>query len=83
MKTKKIDLGMVMIVAILAVVVVLSGVLIWAAMQEDKACTAAGGHQYSSTSTGYAINPATGKGGVVTTTSTTCLTSDGRIIENP
>lgn len=70
--------------AILVCGVVLLGLLILA-MQASAAeaarCEAQGGHISTSVDSGVAVNP---KGGVspVITASSSCLTADGRIIEN-
>ena len=55
-------------------------VSIGSAWEED--CQALGGHVKTTYSTGTGVMP-NGKVGILTTSSSLCLTSDGRIIEVP
>lgn len=47
----------------------------------DQWCQSIGGHVVTSTQTGTGINPANGQPVVTTSTTTYCLTSDGRILD--
>lgn len=65
---------------IIAAFIVLFGLMIWASIEEGKACQAKGGHIISKTEPGFGISSG---GSFVTTFNTTsfCISSDGRILE--
>lgn len=62
--------------ALVTFVVALCAVVVYATVQADKACQAAGGHSHTVYSNGVTYD-----GKPVQTSTTQCLTADGRVIE--
>ena len=56
------------------------GLIIAAAIAEDAACKARGGHIYSQTGSGFGFSTS-GQFVPTFTTTSTCISSDGRILE--
>lgn len=65
---------------IIAICIALFGLVIWANIEEGKACQAKGGHIISKTEPGFGFSSS---GSMVTTLNTIsfCLSADGRILE--